>query len=246
MIKRAFFVALAAALAVPSAHVSGQIFNGTPLPLEYLDFVGGSGQGSTFGVQVGPYRSAFEVSALTGRSTASPQFSVYCVDYLHFASNSNGLVNVSSVGGDLSNTRLADFGRYQRSAYLASLFDSWETHGAALASSTGMSFNRKHVWSGLHSLIWDVATGPADLGMGDARTAAARNYFLSLADANAGSFDTSGWYVLSEADVALGHASSGQEFLMRADVPEPSTILLLLSGVALLAFASRKRWGEIV
>lgn len=245
--KRVLLFALGAALALQPASASAQIFNGTPLPLEYLNFVDGSGVAGTYGVEVGPYSARFAASPVTGRSTATPQFSVYCVDYVHYASDATGLVNVAALGGDLSTTRLGDFGRYQRSAYLSSLFDSWSTHEALLESATGMSFNRRHVWSGLHSLIWDVATGPDNLGVGNTRVAAARAYFSSLANENAGSFDTSGWFVLSEADVSLGSARSGQEFLVRtADVPEPSTVLLLLSGMGLLALASRRRFAEIV
>ena len=244
--KRALFALGAAAILLP-ATANAQVFNGSPLPVEYLRFVGGSGQNGTYGVQVGPYVGEFLPSATTGRSTATPRFAVYCVDYLHYANNSNGLVNVSMVGGDLSSTRLNDFGSYQRSAYLASLFDSWEAHETSLEAATGMDFSRRHVWSGLHSVIWDAATGPSGLGSGDARTAAAAAYFADMADTNAGSYDTSGWFVLSEADVALTAGNSGQEFLMRtADVPEPSTVLLLLSGVGLMILVNRKRLAEIV
>ncbi|MEM7417029.1 MAG: PEP-CTERM sorting domain-containing protein [Gemmatimonadota bacterium] len=246
--KKALFLSLGLAIALSPATANAQIFNGTPLPLEYLDFVGGSGVGSTYGVQVGPYTAHFEANGITGRTTASPQFSVYCVDYLHYASNSNGLVTVNAIGGDLTNTRLGDFGRYQRSAYLSSLFDSWQDHETALETMfAGTNFSRNHVWGGLHSLIWDTATGPGNLGDNNERTWAARNYFASLADDNAGSYDTTGWYVLSEADVPLGHSYSGQEFLMRTvEVPEPSTVLLMLTGIGLLAFASRRRFADIV
>ncbi len=245
--KRVLLFALGAALALQPAPATAQIFNGTPLPLEYLNFVDGSGVAGTYGVEVGPYSARFAASPVTGRSTATPQFSVYCVDYLHFANNANGLVNVAAVGGDLSTTRLGDFGRYQRSAYLSSLFDSWQDHEVVLEAATGMSFNRRHVWSGLHSVIWGAATGPDNLGAGNLRVAAAREYFSALANSNANSFDTSGWFVLSEADVALGAAHSGQEFLVRtADVPEPSTVLLLLTGLGLLGLVSRGRLAEIV
>jgi len=84
------------------------------------------------------------------------------------------------------------------------------------------------------------------LGDGKARTVAAREYFLDLADTNAAAFNTDGWYILSENDVTLGHSDSGQEFLMRADVPatvnpEPSTYLLLGTGLFFLVTVGRKR-----
>lgn len=240
--KRTVFLAAAAVIALQPAPVDAQIFNGTPFSLEYQDFVGGSGVNGTYGVQVGPYRSRFLGSGLTPRATATPQFSVYCVDYFHYASRSDGLVNVSSLGGDLSNTRLNDYGSYQRSAYLSSLFDDgvWQVEQANLASIFGGTFTRNNVWGGLHAAIWDVSTGPSGLGSG--QTAVARDYFLGLASDNAGSFDTSNWYVLSEADVDLGSSMSGQEFLMRtAAVPEPSAILLMLTGLFLLVGVNRRR-----
>jgi hypothetical protein len=250
--RRALFTTLGAALVLMPAQADAQLFNGVPYATEYQQFVGGSGQGSSYGVQVGPYRSRFVANGTTARTTTTSDFSVYCVDYLHYASNSTGLVNVTAVGGDMSGTatRLQDFGRYQRSAYLSSLFDSWETAKVALeAANPGQTFTRKYVWGGLHSLIWDSATGPGTLGSDDTRTWAARDYFFTLAEANAELFDTSGWYVLSEADVALTSGSSGQEFLMRSDtptrsVPEPSSILLLLTGLLMLVGANRKRLVE--
>lgn len=244
--KRALFLTAALAFAFQPMAADAQIFNGTPMPLEYLDFLGGSGVGSPYGVQVGPYSARFDTDEATVRTTATPQFSVYCVDYLHYANNSNGLVNVSAVGGDLSNTRLGDFASYQTSAYLSSLFDGWATHAAALNADTGMSFSRGDVWSGLHSAIWAVATGPENLGVTNTRVASARSYFFGLAEDNAGTFDTNGWYVLSEADVALTMSSSGQEFLVQAGVPEPSTVLLLLTGMVMMIGVSRRRFVENV
>ena len=55
--KRALFVALGLALAVVPTTANAQIFNGTPMPLEYLKFIGGPDQPRSYGVQVGPCRS---------------------------------------------------------------------------------------------------------------------------------------------------------------------------------------------
>lgn len=247
--KRALFFLFATALVLQPTTVAAQL-SGAVNPTEYLDFVGGSGQGGTYGVQVGAYQGRFlgnsEVSQTVARTTTSNQFALYCVDYLHYADNSEGLVTLTSLGGstDLSgtNTRLQDYGRYQKSAYLASMFDSWEDHRATLASNFGGSYTKAQVWGGLHAAIWNVATGPNTLGNGG--TAVARNYFLALATQNGTSFDTSGWYVVTDAEQALGSSASGQEFLMQTvSVPEPSTFLLLMSGVFILGIASRRRLG---
>jgi hypothetical protein len=247
--KRTLLAAVAFALALQPARVEAQLFVGTPFDVEYQQFLSGSGQGGTYGVQVGPYTARFLANGTTARTTATPAFSVYCVDYLHYASNSTGLVNVTGVmsGANFANTRLGNFGDYQKSAYLSSLFDSWTTHQAALAAANvGVTFSKAEVWGGLHAAIWDVATGPAGLGSGD--TALARNYFLNLASANGGSYDASGWYVLSERDVALSDGRSGQEFLMRREVavPEPATVLLMLTGMMLLLVVGRMRREELI
>ena len=248
--KRAFFLLAAVAVALP-VRASAQVttpFSGTPFDVEYQQFLSGSGQGGTYGVQVGPYSSRFLSGMGTARTTTTPSFSVFCVDYLHHASNSNGLVNVTAVmgGGDFSNTRLDDYGAYQRSAYLASLFDSWTTHQATLNGLFATTFDKAEVWGGLHAAIWNLTTGPDDLGGGDTQTA--RNYFLGLANDNGGSFDASNWYVLSEADVSLTSTYSGQEFLMyrEVSVPEPSVILLMVTGMLLLMGASRARADELI
>lgn len=248
--KRLFFLAFGAAIALQPATVDAQVLSGPIFETEYLDFIGGSGVNGGWGVQVGPYRGSFladsEVAPSVDRTTTSNEFALYCVDYLHYASTSEGLVTTTDLTGapDLAgtNTRLQDYSRYRTSAYLASLFDSWETHQATLDADFAGSFTKSNVWGGLHAAIWNVATGPEDLGSGQA--AVARGYFLGLATSNAGTFNTDGWYVVSDLDQALSNQYSGQEFLIRTiDVPEPTPLLLLLSGVFILFGANRRRFG---
>lgn len=238
--KRSLFVVLGAFLALQPIQASAQIFNGTPLDVEYLKFIEGSHQGGTYGVQVGPYSGRFEATDWTGgRTTTTSAFALYCVDYLHYASYSTGKVNVSAMSGNLSKTRFGDYKRYRRAAYLSSLFDSWKSHQYALNGEHDNDrwFSKSEVWGGLHAAIWNVATGPDDLG--SHQTAYAREYFLAMTIPD--DFSTDGWYILSEADVGLDSKYSGQEFLMRVAVPEPSTVLLMLTGLILLVGANRKR-----
>ncbi|MFV2073849.1 MAG: hypothetical protein ACC742_14505, partial [Thermoanaerobaculales bacterium] len=90
--KRSILVALGAIIALQPVQISAQIFNGTPNDVEYLKFLDGSHQGGTYGVQVGPYSGRFEASTISGRTMPTGSFALYCVDYLHYASNSTGLV----------------------------------------------------------------------------------------------------------------------------------------------------------
>lgn len=255
--KRFSLLLVAAAIGLQPLAADAQVFNGTPFDVEFLQFLGGSGVNGTYGVQVGPYEGRFlgdgetavtnaGVQDQVDRSVSTLPFALYCVDFEHYATNSNGLVNVSMVGGDLSNTRLGSFASYQRTAYLSSLFDSWTEHQTALASGLGGTWSQSTVWSGLHAAIWNTSGSNPTL---DYSTDVARDYFSSLADERAGDFDTSGWYVLSEADVPLSYGNSGQEFLIRTgrttSVPEPSTILLMATGLLLLLGASRRRTIEL-
>jgi hypothetical protein len=188
-----------------------------------LDFLGGSGVNGGYGVQVGPYLGRFT-------DPTTPQFSIYCVDYNHYARDQT--VNVTALdASDLDNTRLNDYDDYRRAAYLASLFDpDTDVNEDGIPDGTAG-------WGGIHAAIWQITSGVAK---GDATL---REYYLGLADANAATFITQGWYVLSPLNVSGGaYDGTGQEFLMRTvSVPEPATFLLLASGLLCLAAVSRRR-----
>ena len=213
--KRFLLSALSAALLAQPVQLNAQqpyLYPGVPGATEYLNFLSGSGVNGGYGVQVGPYKAAF------GMNVTTPAFSIYCVDYNHYAVDQ--YVNVTGLGpvGTLSNTRINNYVVYQQAAYLSSLFDTAPTSS----------------WGGIHAAIWKL-TSNVTLG-----NATQRNYYLGLAAANASTFNTSGWYVLSPT--SLRSTSGGQEFLMRTvSVPEPATFLLLASGLLLLAGVSRKR-----
>jgi hypothetical protein len=197
-----------------------------PDQFEYLQWVGsGDAVVATWGgVLLAPYLARF-----TTPTTAS--FSVYCVDYLHYAgSQMVESTSLASSGGDMGATRLGDYGKYQQAAYLSSLFESWDDFDEA-----GRASNKRTIWSGLHAAIWSI-TSNQTLGSGD--TAYWRNYFLGLATPT-GFGD--GWYVLSGTN-----GYNGQEFLIRtASVPEPSTWLLMGSGLLLLLGLGFRRTKDL-
>lgn len=225
--KRALFltVGLLAALQAP---VAGQLYQGTPPDQAEFDFVGASpGIAGTFGTYVGPYTGDFVGDAFG-------QFSIYCVDYLHYAQDID-LVNVSPLSGSLANTRIGTSTQYTQAAYLSSLFESWGDY------SDGGTYSQQTVWSGLHAAIWSV-TSDVNVGSGDTETL--RNEFLmdaSLAT-NLASVDLDEWFVITNVNLgASDYDGTGQEFLVRRSVPEPATLFLMLTGLVLLVGVNRKR-----
>ena len=230
-----FLLTVAVAAALQPVDLSAQLFAPTPSSVEYLNFVGGSGVNGSMGVQVGPYVGEFLAGGPSG--PASAQFSLYCVDYTHYASDqwvrSTGLTDNS--GSNLGATRLGtggtSYARYQQAAYLSSLFESWSTLGFAATQAT--------VWSGIHAAIWEVTSG---VTVGTGTTATIRQALLSGTFASqAAAYSTEGWYVLS-SNLAAPYGSNGQEFLVRTTaVPEPSTPLLMASGLLALVGIGRRR-----
>jgi hypothetical protein len=235
--KRLLMLVLSVGLLAQPASINAQqpyFFSGIPDDTEYLDFLSGSGVSGGYGVQVGPY---------TGRFTTptSPLFSIYCVDYNHYAKDQR--VKVTALAMPIgTNTRLDSFVKYQKAAYLASLFDpGTDVYGATGGGPNGIPDSQNR-WGGIHAAIWYITSG---VMVGDA---AQREYYLGLATAHASSFDTRGWYVLSPLNASGGRFDgTGQEFLMRTvSVPEPASFVLLASGLLFLAALSRKKvkWLE--
>lgn len=179
-------------------------------------------------VYVGPYVGSFS-------GVTAPSFSIICVDF--FADANGQQVLATSIGsgaaeGGLTKTRLGkaeelagSLDRYRQAAYYASLFDSWESLGS----------NRQTVWTDLHAQIWTIMT---DHDFGTGETTFGETHLLAALE-----YEADGWYVLTGTG-----DNPGQEMLVRtrtATVPEPSTYLLMATGLFFLAVLGRKRRDQV-
>lgn len=213
------------------------------------------------GVYLGPY---------TGQlmsDPTQPMFTMYCVDYDHEISlGQTWTINESNLGGaDLSQTRegVSGLGTYQQTAYLASLFSSWDllsgvkwdpshsnqTFGQYFASiGAGVTWNQRNAWSGIHAAIWSLtsASFPTAGSLADQLAhafAVYAGYQYGQGFAGTG-INFAEWSVLSPTP--LDGAGTAQEMLVRTSVaPEPQTWVLLGTGMLLLFGFARRRGREV-
>ncbi|MDZ7778820.1 MAG: PEP-CTERM sorting domain-containing protein [Gemmatimonadota bacterium] len=234
-------IVLWAVFALFPVSVSAQItdFTGTLGSEEYMNFVSGSDVVSDRyldgnRVYVGPYVGNFD----RGDGLTTPNFSLLCVDFDNYAGSQR--VNVTGLGSasddsDLGATRLGgsagSLTRYRQAAYLGSLFDSWE--GLEYDAGQGQ------LWTAIHSAVWTVMTG-REIGGSEYDL---RDRILADHSEASGDFTADGWYVLSgEGD------ETAQEMLIRtpaSTVPEPSTYLLMATGLLFLVAFGRKRMSGL-
>ena len=199
-------------------------------------------------VYIGPYQGTLL------SDPTQPTITLYCVDFAHSVGYGQVWdVNVSGLtSGDLSTTRLGqdaapyatDLLKYQKAAYLASLFDSaWQTYET----------DRRTAWSGIHAAIWSIMTNgfpSTTLGVNNPTlaTSLAAAWIARADAAAAGGFvgmNFAEWAVLTDVSVMRDPASGTQEFLVRTGVvPEPQTYLLMASGLLLIAVFARRRLRE--
>jgi hypothetical protein len=256
--KRALSLALALTLAalpnVARAQDGVTFQDGDQIKLANVDNAVVASWG---GVYLGPYTGQL-VSDPT-----QPMFTMYCVDYDHEISlGQTWTINESNLAtSDLSQTRegTSGLGTYQQTAYLASLFDSWnllsgvqwdplhstQTFGQYFASiGSGVTWSQRNVWSGIHAAIWSMtaASFPTAGSLADALAHA----FAVYADYQYGQgFAGTGinfaeWSVLSPTPLA--GTGTAQEMLVRTTVtPEPETWVMLGTGMLLLFGFARKR-----
>lgn len=220
---------IAAVVMLTAANLSAQ----APV-LGTLQYTGDlSNNGAVNGADVGPYTANLTgYNAQFGLPAASPatlvDYLVWCVDWDHYTTGSVDSyystafqTNIGGIAGngDFSKTLQNDENKYRTAAWLI------EQYYANAAGFTAVN---------VQGTIWNL--------MG-----ASLSGFTDLSGLVPVSFSlTQNWYVLSDAVVAgQGHQQTPhQEYLTsvaRPQVPEPSTLVLLASGIFALGVASRRR-----
>jgi hypothetical protein len=196
--------------------------------------------------QVGPYLG----NVGWGFRPAGAAFTLYCVDYANtIYSGYRATALVSNIGaGDFAGSRLGGAAdalvRYQKSAYLASLF-----------------FANVGSWTGIQAAIWTIMTP----GFQYAAYANDGNTdWLAVAEsADLTSFNFNTWNVLTVYE--NGRIANRQELIANTALaegngtpllptetplaptvtPEPETYLLLVSGLIFMAVLGRRRLREL-
>ncbi|MDH5196843.1 MAG: PEP-CTERM sorting domain-containing protein, partial [Gemmatimonadota bacterium] len=148
---------------------------------------------------------------------------IFCVDYLHHVSvNQTWNATFSNMGGNLSATY--GFARWGDATIAA------ERYKVAALLSTKFTMSNKTQWGSIHGAIWNLMSdgtamqGITTVGGNAASQGKLTDAFAELnADPNA--VNASEWMVITDA------SGSTQEFITRNVVPEPETIILLVSGL---------------
>ena len=164
-----------------------------------------------FGYYVGPYQATV-LSGLSQPGTAT--LDIYCVDFLHAISvGTVWTAGLRSLSGDLTGSRggNAAWANYMKSAWLASQY-------AVTPPSEW-----KHIQATMWNLFAPSAPDPSS------------SHWLTQANANYQSVNPNYWYVVTDV------ASPGTQEFLTYVTPEPSTYLLLATGLFFLGFMYLRR-----
>lgn len=235
------------ALAVGSAATFGAAeLNAQPYYTDtegYLDFRGAVGGGGNIaGALVGPYKAGFSTASM-GAAYAASQFNVFCIDILGAASDSR--------------VQLMNFGQATAYGPLVNKFaDNPEgtvggltvekLNQAAWLTSQFTNANQAQ-WKNLHHAIWGIfwdagVNGYGGMGNLPALTVDAQNYMASAATAVDNGFDGSNYRVfVTMNNAGTEFVGDRQIFLGQIVTPEPSSYLLMATGLLAVGYVARRR-----
>lgn len=177
---------------------------------------------AAWGARVGPYQG--QLLAVPGQPTVD----IFCVDYLHTVSGGQSWnATYSNMGGSLNDTYGVRFRGWTQAM-------AAERYQVAALLATKFTMSNKTEWGGIHGAIWNLMSDGSAmysgspvggvLGDGTASQNALSAAFTELAG-NPSAVNASDWLIISDVD------GNRQEFITRNVVPEPETIILLVSGL---------------
>ena len=178
---------------------------------------------------------ALYISPYTGLITATNQTVILnCVDFFHNVTlNQSWLATRTNLAiGDMVNTRFNNATLYLQAAWLT------QQYGANPGAYAQRSI-------AIQAAIWNLMT-PSAPDKTDGSGVTSQSYWLSQAqlEANWRSIDPNRFYVLTAVGASEDNTDKlQQEFLVyqSSSVPEPATLALLGSGVAVVVGAVRRR-----
>jgi hypothetical protein len=185
----------------------------------------GATSGTTYGgVYIGPYGAS---------SPGLPNFDVFCVDFVNsvrvgdtWTARFTSLADLMG-GSGLDDTR---WGQRYLGAPL-SYPDPVPLYQKAAWLATQFATHSKTAWPGIHQAIWrQFTSSPTWTGtdyttwMANANTAASNGSFDNI--------DWKYWYVVT--DVNTVHGTGGKQEYLTYITPEPGTLLLLATGLAVV------------
>jgi hypothetical protein len=177
--------------------------------------------------QVGPLRLTFNMFA----NAVAP---VVCVDFNNFyTSGATYTANVT-----LLSSSLADIGLLTRQGQQLGGADGLSRYMQMAWLSDRFATEASTEWGGIQGAIWNLGS----TGTPDASTNPSVQFWLDqLASADLSTLDLTQYAIVTDARTVEGFGGS-QEFLVRANVvPEPSTYVLMGTGLAGLLLLSRRR-----
>jgi hypothetical protein len=181
---------------------------------------------TAFGFYVGPYNGVM----------GDPPTPVVlnCVDFFHdvvvgevWTAN---LTNLGTGVGVGTTTRNSSLQLYEEAAWLTTQYPVDPTTAA-----------QKQTVADIQATMWDLFPIPSGYGAPPTPTS---NYWLTQAQANYGSINYNDFWVVTAVD--KNNPASAQEFVIRTTTtPEPSTVVLLMTGLGLIALVAWRRRGRV-
>ena len=228
-------LATAALIAIPQIAqaqltMTGNV-SGTPVTANNgAQAINATFNGAPGATLVGPFQMTF------GGIFGSAIEDIVCVDLNNsFYDGQNYIANLTLLSsGDFDMTS-----RTRQGMYYGNAFSSRFVYLKMAWLAEHLYTEPTSEWTGIQGAIWHIATGWNPLG--GATNPSVQSWLDLVYAADLGTVNQNHWAVVTDVNVT-GAEGGVQEFLVRANVvPEPSTYLLMATGLIAMAVVARRR-----